>query len=361
MAEANTRTTFPMFENILNQTTSLRSVAEHQLGAGRDVLVGCAALLRKSRRIVLSGMGASLFSSMPLIYWLAEDTALISVVETSELLHFLSPALNDGTTIILVSRSGDSVEVTKLLPILRERGIPVIGVVNVPDSTLAREADKVLLVNSPADELVAVQTYTGTVLVFAMLAAAIRDRLEETSRELEILLRALPGYLESCVGDQSIASFIGSAPIYFLGRGASLASVYESALLIHETAKAPAVGMSAAQFRHGPVEVVSHDFRVVIFGTQTKTWLLDYGLAVDLNRMGAEVRWIGPKIGDSQITCLSVWPEKIAEWCASVIETIPVQALAYRAAEAKKIRPGAFRFASPITLAESGFSAEVSP
>ena len=344
-----------MLQNIFDQAESLRCVADYQLGAGRDALLDCADLLRRSRRIVLSGMGASFFSAIPLSYWMAEHVPLAPVVETSELLHFLSPGLSDGTTVVLVSRSGESVEVAKLLPILREHGIPVIGVTNVPGSTLARHADKSMLVNSLADDLVAVQTYTGTVLAFALIAAAVSNRLDEASRDVETLLRVLPSYFDSC-DRQPKAYLTGATPIYFLGRGTSLASTQESVLLMHETAKASAVAMSAAYFRHGPVEAVSQDFRAIVFGTQSATRELDHSLAVDLQRTGAEVRWVGPELERSPVDSLSVWPEEVAEWCAPILEIIPVQMLAYRAAEARGIRPGKFHFASPITLSESGFA-----
>ena len=349
----------PMMQDILNQTESLRCVADYQLGPGRDNLLDAADLLRRSRRIVLSGMGASFFSAMPLSYWIAQHAPLVSVVETSELLHFLSPGLSDGTSVVLVSRSGESVEVTRLLPFLHEHGIPVIGIVNVPDSTLARQANHAVLVSSLTDQLVAVQTYTGTVLACALIAAAIGNRLDEASRQVETMLRVLPSYLDSC-DRQPSAYLTGATPIYFLGRGSSVASIQESVLLMHETAKAPAIGMSAGYFRHGPVEAVSKNFRAIIFGTQAKTRELDHALAVDLQNMGAEVRWVGPRLGDSPLEYLSSWPEEIAEWCAPILEIVPVQLLAYRAAEARRIRPGEFRFASPITLSESGFAARVS-
>jgi glucosamine--fructose-6-phosphate aminotransferase (isomerizing) len=114
--------------------------------------------------------------------------------------------------------------------------------------------------------------------------------------------------------------------------------------------------MSAAQFRHGPVEVASKDLRAVVFGTQSKTRQFDHSLAVDLSRVGAEVRWIGPKLSDSPVEILSAWPEELPDWCGPILEIIPIQTLAYRTAETKKIRPGEFRFATPITLSEGGFS-----
>jgi glucosamine--fructose-6-phosphate aminotransferase (isomerizing) len=343
-----------IIQNIQDQIESLRRVAEHHLGAGRELLLDCADLLRKSGQIVVSGMGASLFSSLPLSYWIAEHGIILPVIETSELFHFLSPGLMSATTMVLVSRSGESVEVTKLLPILRERGITVIGVTNVAGSTLARRADRAILVSCPADQLVAIQTYTATMLVCGMIAAAMGDRLDKTEEDIELLLRVLPSYLDSCLRDP-VVHRSDATPTYFLGRGPALASVQESALLLHEVAKTPAVGMSAAQFRHGPVEVLSHDFRAVIFGTQTKTRDLDYALAVDLHRAGAEVRWIGPQSKDSPIRCLGIWPEEIPDWCATLLEIVPIQVLACRTAEARGIRVGEFRFASPVTLSESGF------
>jgi glucosamine--fructose-6-phosphate aminotransferase (isomerizing) len=247
---------------------------------------------------------------------------------------------------------------TKLLPKLRELGITVIGVVNEAESTLSRQADLVLALNSPVDELVAVQTYTGTLLVFAILAAAVGQQLDARLEDVKRLLQILPAYLESCLRTDLTPFLSRAAPIYFLGRGPSLSSIYESALLMHETAKEPAIGMSVAQFRHGPVEAVSPGFRAVVFGTQSKTRDLDRALALDLKRMGAQVQWVGPiweEAETSGLTAVSVWPDSIAECLAPLLEVIPIQVLAYRAAEAKNIRPGQFRFATPITLSESGF------
>jgi glucosamine--fructose-6-phosphate aminotransferase (isomerizing) len=138
-----------------------------------------------------------------------------------------------------------------------------------------------------------------------------------------------------------------------LGRGAALASVYEGALLLHETAKAAAVSMSCGQFRHGPVEAVSGDFRAVVFGTPAKTRGLDRSLADDLVRMGGQVRWIGPD-GDGLAASLVRWPAASPS-LAAIFEIVSLQFAAYRLALRRAIVPGDFRFASEVTAAESGF------
>lgn len=322
---------YPLFDNICAQPKGLRQVAEYQLGPGRDALLRSAQLLRSGKRIVVSGMGASLFAAIPLACSLGAE-----VIDSSELLYFRNSVLQPGTSVLLVSRSGESVEVAKLLPILKERKCAVIGVSNVAGSTLATQATQSILLNSPADQLVAIQTYTATVLTLLLLA-------DPGTGDLTAALDAFERQLDVCIqANDRWQDFVDAgAPIYLLGRGPALGSVQEGVLLFHETAKVPAVGMSAAQFRHGPVEVVDSSFRAIIFGTVSETADLDSALANDLGRMGAKVLWLGPEVAPPRF--------------APLIEIVPCQLLAYRMAEARGIRPGDFRWAPAVTRSETGF------
>ena len=146
-------------------------------------------------------------------------------------------------------------------------------------------------------------------------------------------------------------------PLYILGRGPALGSVAEGVLLIHETAKASAVGMSVPQFRHGPVEVVDPAFRAVVIGTQSETAALDSALANDLLSMGSQVQWLGPSFPGLKAQPLCRWPATVPARFLSLFETIPLQIIAYAQAEIRGIRPGDFRWAPAITSSESGFPA----
>jgi glucosamine--fructose-6-phosphate aminotransferase (isomerizing) len=145
-------------------------------------------------------------------------------------------------------------------------------------------------------------------------------------------------------------------PIYFLSRGPGLGSVAEGVLLMHETAKSPAVGMSIAQFRHGPVEAVDPNFRAVVLGTQKQTAELDAAFANDLLAMGAEVGWLGPLVSRLNAPALCSWPAGIPARFQGIVETIPLQVLAYRKAELLGLPPGQFRWAPLVTTTESGFA-----
>jgi glucosamine--fructose-6-phosphate aminotransferase (isomerizing) len=349
--------TTPLLENILNQPAALRAVGAHHIGAGRDSLERASALFRSSKRVVLSGMGASFFACIPFSYRLSLRGCCVIAVETSELLHFLEPQIDRDTVVVLVSRSGESVEVTMLLQRLQERKATVIGVVNVPESTLSTKANQAIVMGSPPDQLVAIQTYTATLATFVLLDAAIAGQLDVATAELEKTANVLSRWIPECVAARETWSgFLGSsAPLYLLGRGPASGSVAEGVLLMHEVAKSSAVGMTVAQFRHGPVEVVNGNFRAVIFGTQRQTAALDAALANDLVGMGARVRWIGPDAPGTDTIPLCPWPSGLPERFIPIAEIIPLQLAAYKKAELLGIRPGDFRWAPAITTSEAGF------
>lgn len=342
----------PLFENIRAQPNALRQVADYQLGPGRDALLRSAELIQSSKRIVLSGMGASAFACVPLAYAIGAE-----VIDSSELLYFRQSILEPGALVVLVSRSGESIEVIKLLPLLRQAGCRVIGVTNVSGSTLATQADEAILLNSPADQLVAIQTYTSTVLALLLLAGqnleALHAAIDTFAHQLHVWIQASENWPDFLNPEK---------PVYLLGRGPALGSVSEGALLFHEMAKSPAVGMQTAQFRHGPVEVVDASFRAIVFGTTPETLELDSSLAQDLLRMGAKVCWIGPRsaaparAGSDVIVC-DVVPGRFAP----LLEVVPCQLLAYKMTEARGVNPGEFRWAPAITRSETGFTFTDSP
>ena len=348
----------PLLENILNQAEALRTIAEHQFGSGREALLAAAKLLASKKRILLSGMGASYFACLPSYYRLASLGFDVASIETSELLYFLPSLAREDTAAVLVSRSGESVEVIKLLSTLKMRRAAIVGVVNVPASTLSREAGQAIVMNSPADQLVAIQTYTATLVVFALLEAAIAGELEQAKDDLEETIELFARLVPECVAasEQWNGFLEGEQPIYLLGRGPALGNVLEGVLLMHEIAKSPAIGMSVAQFRHGPVEVVDSRFRGIVIGTQPETAQLDAALAEDLGKMGGQIRWIGPPLHGAKMVSLVDWPDDMPQRFRAALETIPLQLAAYRKAELSGVTPGAFRWAPAITTSEAGFS-----
>ncbi len=326
----------PLVSDILGQPDSLRRVFEYHAGAGRNDLARAAAEIRHARRVIFTGMGSSLFASMTTVGALNALGRSALAIDASEMLYYYR-AFGRDTLAILVSRSGETVEVVKLLPILRAQGVHIVGVTNVAESTLATQSDVSVLIGSAPDHLVALRTYTGTVATLLLLASQAGG-----------LPGGIPGALADAM-ESVIQSGLDAAPppwrpgsrIYVLGRGPSLGSVHEGALLFHETARTPAVPMSCAQFRHGPVEAVTRDVVAFVFASQPETRELDLSLAEDLRALGA---------------CANVisFDPVTGPW-ATVLDVIPIQIAAMRLAEARGVPAASFQFAPMVTVDETGF------
>jgi glucosamine--fructose-6-phosphate aminotransferase (isomerizing) len=341
----------PLLHDILNQPQSLAEAVDYQLNVGKSILHDAARLMT-GQRVLLSGMGSSLYACYALSAELAERGIGTTTIDSAELLHYHYGAYRNALA-VLVSRSGESIETLKLLPLLKAQGTRIVGVTDVADSTLARGADVTVLIHGGKDHVVAVQSYTATLITLRLLGAALLNDFDAIPAELGSAVKALIDFVPQCV-EQSTTwhpFFEGAQVIHLLGRGRSRASIYEGALLFNEVAKFPSVAMEAAQFRHGPVEIVDERYRAIVFASRDQTRVLNSALAYDLDRLGGQARLIGPLETDR-----GWWttPE-VAASIAPLIEIVPVQCAAMRLAEWRGFVPGEFRVATQVTSSETSF------
>jgi len=346
-----------LLQDISNQEQSLARVLAHQSGKGHPALTKSASLLQNAKKIVVTGIGASLHAAFPLHYELAAHGFDSVILESGELLHY-QERLCSGAVVVVVSRSGESVEIVKVLSRVKEISQHTIGVTNEPESTLAKGASVALTVGSLPDEMVAIQSYTGTVAALMLLAAAVSGDLEKTHGEMTALLPRVTSLIaENLDHIEDWDDFFKAGSIYLLGRGPSYASALEGALLFSETAKEPAVGIASGSFRHGPVEIVDANFRAIVFAPQGKTRELNLGLAEDLMKFGAKVRVVGPvgPLGHTGPALPFIDVPEVAEKLAPLLDIIPVQLAALRLAHRKNLVIGKFRYAPQVTRNEKNF------
>jgi glucosamine--fructose-6-phosphate aminotransferase (isomerizing) len=344
-----------ILDNIRSQPANLARVADYQLGAGHPALTSAADKLRRAQQVVFTGMGSSLFAGVPAARALCRRGIPAQVVNTAELLHGDYPAFGKAA-VVLVSRSGESVEVMRVLPLLKAQGTTLIGITNVPDSPLARESDYVVLMHSDADQMVSIQTYTATVLVLRLLSAAVTGELgAEFCRRLDSSIAAMSAAMPAWIAESPAwPDFLEDAPVvYLLGRGDSQAAMMQGALMFNEVAKTPSVAMEMGLFRHGPVEVVNERFRAIVFTPTDAMHDLNMGAVQDLSNLGGQVRHIGP---DATDLC---WRMPVAEF-ASLMEIVPVQLVACHLARRRGITPGQLLITSLVTRDEVGFAAKKS-
>jgi glucosamine--fructose-6-phosphate aminotransferase (isomerizing) len=319
-------------------------------GSQLDAAV-CGLQQAQLRRIVLTGMGSSFFACYPAFLRLFEAGFAVSWIELSELLHW-GGDIGRATALVLVSQSGETVEAVRLLA---DRSIagPIVAVTNTLDSTLVQRATYVVPLYAGPEQTVATKSYTTSLLALALLAGRLAG--VSAGALAEGLSPTIDAVAQVCAGgSESIAhlspAWRDAGPITLVGRGPSFATALAGGLLLKETAKISAEGLSCAQFRHGPIEIAGPGHRAIVCGEPGATLQLDARLAGELASHGSRVLLLGSTGGVDLPDVETV--ELPSTSLAPLVQIIPLQLLAREMALRQGIAPASFRYGSKVTTRE---------
>ncbi len=298
----------------------------------------------------LTGMGASFFALYACKAVFDRTGVPVRLEETGYLVDYGLRSLRPGQPVILVSQSGRSVEATRLVAGL-QRANPLVVITNDPTTSLASRAQIVLPLLAEPDLSVALKTYTATVALLLMLAAEACDGSGARVRRSLVLSNPMGKAIARAERDLGAMLEFAGAPDYVpvLGRGPSLASAFGGGLLLKETAKLPADGADAAQFRHGAVEVVRPGMLAVLFAPAGRSAALNVSLAGELESYGARVLLIGEKAAaNASGTRLVIESQVQDEYLAPVFEIVPMQLFSHSIAAGRGVDPGSFVNTVPV-------------
>jgi glutamine---fructose-6-phosphate transaminase (isomerizing) len=339
--------------DILRQPNELRQTLDHLSGAGSSALESAVAAVRSARHVYLTGIGSSWHAGLNVSALFQLAARPVYLVDAAELVHFA--AIPAESVIIVISRSGRSVEIVQLLAKARESGATVIGITNAADGALTREAQIAIGVPVAMDHAISVNTYTTLALAAAILAALVGGSFDPSladslSRSFAAAARKIAGWQEQI---EKSAWLAPKSVSYFLARGSSLGNAYEARLMWEEGVKSPATAMGTGSFRHGPQEIVGRDVRFGMWIDGTKMREQDLAVARDLRKLGARVMLIGQRLpGDAGDLLLQI-PKIPSEW-QFLIDIIPAQLVAERLARLSGADPDTFRLCSFVVEDEAG-------
>lgn len=335
--------------DILAQPAALDlTVAELEIGAPLRALVARLHAGR-FRRVVLTGMGSSLFALYPLHLALTASGITSVWADSSEVIYYQPHLLEPETLVVAVSQSGRSAEIVRLLDLTAGRS-PVIGVTNTPESPLGTQSDAVLLMHAGAESTVSCKTYVATLVVLEALGALMTGREEATTRrELAGAGPAAARYLTTWRAHAAEAAEIaeGARCLFYAGRGASLAAALTGGLITKESTHFPTEGMSTAAFRHGPMEMLGPETLVMIFEGDAHTQALNTGIVDEIHRLGHRAELIGPTARRASMRIQDV-PASIRP----VLEILPVQMMTLGLASIFGMEAGRFTLATKVTATE---------
>jgi glucosamine--fructose-6-phosphate aminotransferase (isomerizing) len=301
-----------------------------------------------TQRIVLTGMGSSLHALHPLQIKLIQAGRTAMMIETAELVFGQSKLLDEKTLVVAVSQSGQSAETVILLDLIRSSGNRpfVIGVTNTPDSPLAKQSNFVVPLVAGNEFSVSCKTYLATLLCLNWLAHQLcGDRPEATDSIAEVV----QSYLQSRTSHVEflVDRLANIRHLFITGRGASLAAVGTGALILKESTRFHAEGMSGPAFRHGPLEMVSPGLFALVFGGDSATTGLNQRLVGDIITAGGQAVLVSENAEPGVFRLPKVEPH-----LRPIVEMLPIQMMSLALAVLAGKEPGVFERASKITATE---------
>lgn len=336
------------FQDLMAQPQALRATLAWLSEAGRWEAARKFVRARSWRRVVLTGMGSSYHTLHPINLTLIEAGLNPVMMETSELVHYGVPLLDEQTLIVAVSQSGGSAETVRLLDL--DRRARVLGVTNTAASALAQRADLALLSQAGPEFSVSCKTYVANMLMLQWLAAVLSGQDEaQCLAPLKSAPDLVAAYLQGWRANSEVLAdkLRGIRHLFLTGRGSSLSAVGTGALIIKEAARVHAEGMSSAAFRHGPIEMLGPDTLIGIFSGDTRTQALNHRLARDLLVRGAHCYEVG---NDATLAAFRV--ADCPPVLRPILEILPVQMMTLALAGLIGREAGHFEQATKITGTE---------
>ncbi|MBA3805979.1 MAG: SIS domain-containing protein [Acidobacteria bacterium] len=252
--------------------------------------------------------------------------------------------------VIGVSQSGEGEDINQVLESARLCGAYTVGVTNEAASTMASVVHETLLMHGGRERSVAAtKTYTGQMMLFYLLAAALAENGVQLNYE------AIPEYAERALEHKTAISELVERYVFMencvvVGRGMTYANAYELALKLMETCYVVAERFSSADFLHGPLALVERHFPIILFAPSGATELSVKELMRRLRELHAETLVI---TDNEEIAGLAtrriLMPGEIGEFLSPIPYIIPGQLFAALLADAKGLDADAPRSLSKVT------------
>ncbi|TMQ51651.1 MAG: glutamine--fructose-6-phosphate transaminase (isomerizing) [Candidatus Eisenbacteria bacterium] len=224
------------------------------------------------KRIILLGCGTSWHAALIGEYMLEEHARIPVEVEYASEFRYRNPIVDEGTTVLVISQSGETADTLAAMREARRKGARALGIVNVVGSTIARESDGGVYIHAgPEIGVASTKAFTSQVTVLALLTLALgRQRAISREQGIEIAreLEAIPGKLREILERSDAVKAIAEKHyqhdnFIYLGRGTNFPVALEGALKLKEISYIHAEGYPAAEMKHGPIALIDENMPVV--------------------------------------------------------------------------------------------------
>jgi glucosamine--fructose-6-phosphate aminotransferase (isomerizing) len=263
-----------MAKEIFEQPTVLSDALRHYSDGSRVTIREGELDFTDTDRLILVACGTAHYACLVAKYWFEQLAGLPCDVDIASEFRYREPPVSDRATALFVSQSGETADTLAALRYAKDRAARIVSVVNVPESSIARESDLALPILAGVEVGVAstkaFMNQLGVLAHLAILAARQKGRID-AAREVELLSRlaTLPGLINQALAlepriEAQTRRIAEAQSVLFLGRGAMFPMAMEGALKLKEISYIHAEGYASGELKHGPIALVEKSVPVVV-------------------------------------------------------------------------------------------------
>ena len=299
-------------------------------------------------RITIVACGTSYYAGMVAKYWFEQFARTPVDIDFASEFRYRDPVLQPGGLALFISQSGETADTLAALRHCKENGQTIAVVVNVPTSSMAREADLLLPTHAgPEIGVASTKAFTCQLAVLAALAAhfAVRKGRLSAEEEADIVRHLLeaPAALNAALDhDDEIAAMAPliapARDVLYLGRGADFPLALEGALKLKEISYIHAEGYASGEMKHGPIALIDEAVPVIVLAPSGPLFEKTVSNMQEVRARGGKIVLISDSDGLAEAGegCLAtIEMPKVHPLIAPLVYAVPVQLLAYHVAVAK--------------------------
>lgn len=293
-------------------------------------------------RLSISACGTAYYAGLIAKYWFERFARLPVDVDVASEFRYRAPPLAEKGISLFISQSGETSDTLAAIDYAKSQGQTIVSIVNVPESSIARGSDVLLLTQAgPEIGVASTKAFTTQLVVLALLALeAGRTRGVLTDKDFEeklFELRFLPALCEKVLSQgpaiKTLAqSLVNAKDVLFLGRGTSYPLALEGALKLKEISYIHAEGYAAGEMKHGPIALLEPALPVVVLAPFDDLFEKTASNLREVVARGAPVIVLTDNKGARQLASLSldllILPETTS-LLSPLVYTPPLQLLAY--------------------------------
>jgi len=299
-------------------------------------------------RVTIVACGTSFYAGMVAKYWFEQFARLPVDIDVASEFRYRDPVLEKGGLSLFISQSGETADTLAALRHCKAAGQTIAVVVNVPTSSMAREADLLLPTHAgPEIGVASTKAFTCQLAVLAALAAHLAVKRGRLSREEEAdivnQLAETPAALNAALShDDEIAAMAHliapARDVLYLGRGPDYPLALEGALKLKEISYIHAEGYASGEMKHGPIALIDEAVPVIVLAPSGPLFEKTVSNMQEVRARGGKVVLISDAAGIAEAGegCLAtIEMPKVHPLIAPLVYAVPVQLLAYHVAVAK--------------------------